>query len=199
MVFFQVLDQLRRTNVYAEIFARRLDRFKYHVLYFGLLEIKFVLFYSDIWSFSLFLNHVYRDLVLWLIDTLWIDGPPTTDQPLIVLIYADLWYLVRLARWITLQKIQDLVIFLTFLLLEIMVSDFDDVKSKVLIINFFFLVFYMWIEILLLVNIQILILISLRHQVVGLDLLLILRNKSLIGLNEVFNEPLAGKSCVFVS
>lgn len=147
------------------------------------------------------LDQVYLSLFERLFDTLEINGPPTTDETLVLLINTDLWDLIYLTWGIILQKSYDLIILVTIILFEIMISNFHNIKCKILIVNFFleFLFYFVGIKVFLLVNIQILILTCLCYQIVWLCLLLVLWNKSLISFYEIINESPADKSRVFIS
>ena len=145
MSFFLVFYQLLRANVDAKILTRRADRFEDHFLDVSLLEFQFVVFRRDVFVYFLKISdQVYLGLLGRLVDALAVDGPPAADQALVLLVDSDLRYLTHLARGVALQKSQDLLILPTLLLFVIMVSDFDDIKRKILIINFLldFLVFF---------------------------------------------------------
>ena len=76
---------------------------------------------------------------------------------------------------------------------------FHDIESKILVVYFFLLndlIICVQVKIILLVNIQILILKGLSHQVVRLYLML--RTTSLIGFNKILYEALAKKSRIFI-
>ena len=91
----------------------------------------------------------------------------------------------------TVQELEDLIPLLRnnfFALVKMF--DSDNIKSEitlVLLILVFLLEITVGLQVVLLVNVEILILIGLRNQVVGEELLLVTRFKYLVCLDEVFD------------
>jgi len=170
MVVLQVLNKLFRANFDSKVLSRRIDRLKDHVLNICFLEFQFVRLLLQICIHFLdIFDHVNLALLGWILSTLEIDGPPTTDETLVELVDTDLRYLTHLARRVTLNEVQDLLILLRFFLLIVVVFDFHYVKSEVLVVDFLFwvnLVIDLRTEVVLLVNVQILVLTRLSHQIV---------------------------------
>ena len=169
----------------------------------GFLEFQFVgLFLHICIHFLGIFDHVNLALLERILSTLKIDGPPTTDETLVKFIDTDLRYLTHLARRVTLNEVQDLLILPRFFLLIVVVFDFNYVKSEVLVVDFFFrdnLVIIMRIEVVLLVNVQKLVLTRLPHQIVRKYLLLVSGGEGLIGFDEVLYETFADESRILIS
>lgn len=99
--------------------------------------------------------------------------------------------MINLHNRVTVQELEDLIPLLRnnfFALVKMF--DSDNIKSEitlVLLILVFLLEITVGLQVVLLVNVEILILIGLRNQVVGEELLLVTRFKYLVCLDEVFD------------